>query len=116
MLKSLPIEYVSDSEARKFSKPNISFSKVIFKDTLFSVVELVEDPDIRETKGTILNDGWTNNSTHYVRLFALYNRKVKFLENGVFVEKYESLSSYICSLWQKLMKAVKFWRRLNQVS
>eukprot|EP00171_Calliarthron_tuberculosum_P002370 IDg2370t1 len=46
---------------------------------------------MRKSKGALMHDRWTHNSTHYVGLFALYNRNVKVLENGTMTEKEESV-------------------------
>lgn len=34
-------------------------------------------------------DGWTNNSTHYIDMYALYNRTIKLFEQGRIVARDE---------------------------
>ena len=75
VLKSLPISYVDDNEIRSFSKFNmVVISKTIIQ-VIFQLVKLVESrikDEIHDTKGAILYDGWTCNSTHYIGLYASY--------------------------------------------
>ena len=75
--KLLPISNVTDEVLRSFRSLPIHFHRNIFKETLLKVVEIVEEKireELRKSKSALMYDGWTRNSTHYVGLFALYNR------------------------------------------
>eukprot|EP00171_Calliarthron_tuberculosum_P001919 IDg1919t1 len=62
VLKSLPICYVTDKELRNFSKFDVK----------------------RDAKNSrsIMHDGWTHNSTHYLGVFTVYNRSVDVQIDG----------------------------------
>ena len=84
-----PISDVEDLEVRTFCKFGNSVSRNTFKSNLLNVVEIVEHEFKKEfarMKGTILQDGWSNNGTHYVGIFAVYYRAVKVIHNDKVVQ------------------------------
>ena len=85
VLRSQPISSVEDPGVRSFCKHDVEFSRKVFKETLFKLVELVEKAirrEMEETRGALLHDGWSYNSTHFVGILAAYNREVSVVRNG----------------------------------
>ncbi len=75
--KLLPTSYATDDAIGSFRSSLIHFHCNTFKKTLLKVVEILEEQireELRKSKGAQMYDGWTRNSTHYIGLFALYNR------------------------------------------
>lgn len=73
---------MADPEFRLFSKPEALFTVSTFTEVLFKLSELVKakiKEELQDTQGAIMYDGWTNNSTHYLALYGLYNRTVTLL-------------------------------------
>ncbi len=53
---------------------------------MFTIVEIVEskiEADMEQTKGAVIYDGWTNNSTHFMGIFAVYMRKISIFRNSM---------------------------------
>ncbi len=44
---------------------------------------------MKQQKGAIMYDGWTNNSIHCMGVFAVYMRKVAYVKNGVIFKEQE---------------------------
>ena len=59
----------------------MNFSQERVKEVLFNMTKLMEDRigNEMETAGrvTILHDGWSKNSVHYVAIYACYMREVR---------------------------------------
>ncbi len=66
-----PITHIKSPELRQFSRHQDVFSIDYFKEVLFKLIEVVEEGikgEMRGTKVTIIFDGWTRGSTHYVAI------------------------------------------------
>jgi len=78
--KNLPLQFIEEPLLRHFSKHNHKFSRVMLKSVILRLVELVEKRISQEMKeagcGSILHDGWSHNSVHYVGLFASFIKKI----------------------------------------
>lgn len=75
VMKSLPLYYVSDPEVRNFSRYDVNIGKRTLVEVIFKLVELVEKKiaiELECTKGAVLFDGWTCNSTHYIAVIVSY--------------------------------------------
>lgn len=95
---SLPLQIVTCHDYRAFSKFDIYFGVGYFKEILFKLEELVEEyisVEMKNTTGAMMYDGWTQFGTHFIGIFALYNRSVTFLEKGKKTEKLEVASPLI---------------------
>lgn len=74
VFKSAPLRYIADPEIREFSKHEDVFSITHFKETLFKLLEIVEESirgELKGIMGALMQDGWTNNATHYVAFIHL---------------------------------------------
>ena len=65
---------VENKDIREFSKHDEVFSRKMVKETMFTLVEIVEKLIADEMKeagyGAIMHDGWSKFSSHYTALFA----------------------------------------------
>ena len=70
---------VDDNDYRVAFKHQHKFSSKLIRDVLFNLVPMVEEAITKEMKsaelGAIMHDGWSKFGTHYVALFAQYNRR-----------------------------------------
>ena len=61
------------------------------KETLYNMVEMVEDRISAEmkdaTRGSILHDVWMNNGVHFVAIFACYIKKIGTSSSSVVIEE-----------------------------
>ena len=93
--KNVPISSISDKEWRSLFQPLCACDSCprtpkIGKDTLkkviFKMVEMIEEKIKEEMLaagiGALLSDGWTKHGTHYLGIFATYNREVSFSALG----------------------------------
>ena len=84
VLKNLPLYFITDNDVRQFCKYDTKISPQILIDTIFKVMELVEEKiqeEISGTKGSILFDGWTCNDIHYVCVLLTYMNKFNVIED-----------------------------------
>lgn len=68
-LLSLPLSMVESDALHRFSKYDYKFSEKNVKEVMLLLVELVEikiGEEMRETKGAIVHDAWTNAGIHYI--------------------------------------------------
>ena len=82
----LPLSIIEDSTLRDFSKYSERFSVKTLKETIFKLVQLVEETitnEMKTTKGSLMLDGWSECSIHYIGVFAVYMKCSKEIENGI---------------------------------
>ena len=75
VLKILPLYYIFDSEVRRFSRFKATVSNAKLVEVMPKLVALVKrriSSEMTGTKGSVLFDGWTCNSTHFVAVIASY--------------------------------------------
>ena len=98
--QSLSISIVEQPEFRLISKHSVVLSRKKVRETILSLVQVVEETIINELKGTrgaLMHDSWTYNRTHYLGIIAVYMKKVSFLMNGIIQSK-EELSMPLLSV------------------
>ena len=90
--KLLPLSAVEDNHYRKFGKKTNNIGKKKLKQIICNIVELVEKKIQLEMEqagqGSILHDGWSKFSVHYIGLFACYMKAVN-IQKGIKVMKEE---------------------------
>lgn len=89
------------AEVRSFCKHNIYFTVQTFKQTLLALVEIAEAEicdEMKLSRGFVMHDAWTCNGTHYVGLFALYNKTINVFLNDVSVQKNISTSTLLTKI------------------
>eukprot|EP00171_Calliarthron_tuberculosum_P002904 IDg2904t1 len=86
VLRNEPLSIVEDRIYRDFSMyEDQRISRKTPREVMFSLFEIVENrisAEMRVTKGAILHDGWTDSGVHYIGLFAVYVRKIRFGSNN----------------------------------
>ena len=88
VMRNQPISIVEDKMFRDFSKFNERFSRKTLKEVIFCLVELVEgiiSSEMRSTRGSIAYDGWTDSGTHYIGIFAVYERKSNCIRGFLYI-------------------------------
>ena len=102
----IPIGIVKDDLYQKFKDSDINLSQKTIRNTIFSMVEMVEKrigTDMNKSGcSSILHDGWTKYGTHYVGIFACDMRKKELFS----IIKYRILKSqylhyFHILLWEK---------------
>ena len=77
--QNLPLSVVENDEYRIVFKHKKKYSRKLIKRILFHLVTMVEDnikKDLKEANyGALMHDGWSKYGTHYVALFAQFNKK-----------------------------------------
>ena len=77
---SLPISFIENETVRSFCKSDVRLSYRVLRDTIYKLVEIVETyikDEMKDTRGAVMHDSWTNNSTHYLAIIAVYVKKTK---------------------------------------
>jgi len=85
-----PLSHLENKTLRRFSKFSDIFSIKYFKEVMFLVVKFVEEiiaDEMKDTRGSILYDGWTNSGVHYLGIFACYMKDSKSIENGISINR-----------------------------
>ena len=79
--KNLPLSVVEDPDYRQVFKHTFKYSRALIRDILFHLVPMVKKAISREMKeagyGGVMHDGWSKFGTHYVALFAQFNRIIQ---------------------------------------
>ena len=79
VMRVLLLSCVEWTEMRSLLRYNCAVCRKTISETIFKLVELVENRialELEETRGAVLYDGWTVNSMHYVALVASYCTKM----------------------------------------
>ena len=70
----LPISLLEDKLFPDFSKFEERISRKALKKVMFALVELVEgriSAEMRQTKGAIMHDGWSDSGAHYIGIMTV---------------------------------------------
>ena len=85
VLKSLPLSTIEDEEYRSALGKEYNFAIKTLKRVLFHLVVIVEEniSKVLPEKGALLSDGWTQNTYHFVAVFASFIEEHKQMSGGV---------------------------------
>ena len=79
--KNLPLSVVEDPDYRQVFKHTFKYSRALIRDIIFHLVPMVKKAISGEMKeagyGGVMHDGWRKFGTHYVALFAQFNRIIQ---------------------------------------
>ena len=100
--ESSHLSVVEDPDYRKFKNDNTDICARTLKAVILTMVEIVEPKIGRQMKiagrGSILHDGWTKDSVHYVGSYCCYIRAITTVVKGKkLVEELPKLIILACS-------------------